>query len=36
MEQSAETGGQAPDFNLLAAGSGRWVSLRGNDGRLSF
>lgn len=33
MEQSAETGDRAPDFNLLAAGSGRWVSLRGNDGR---
>lgn len=33
MEQSAETGDRAPDSNLLAASSGRWVSLRGNDGR---
>lgn len=33
MEQRVETGDRAPDFDLLAAGSGRRVSLRGNDGR---
>ena len=33
MEQRVETGERAPDFDLLAAGSGRRVSLTGNDGR---
>ncbi len=33
MEQREERRNQAPDFDLLAAGSGRRVSLRGNDGR---
>lgn len=33
MEQRVETGERAPDFDLLAAGSGRRVSLAGNDGR---
>ncbi len=33
MEQRVEAGTRAPDFDLLAAGSGRRVSLRGNDGR---
>ena len=33
MEQRVETGKRAPDFDLLAAGSGRRVGIRGNDGR---
>ncbi|CAN5707751.1 hypothetical protein BH24ACT21_BH24ACT21_18080 [soil metagenome] len=33
MEQRAESRDRAPDFSLLAAGSGRQVTLRGNDGR---
>ena len=33
MEQRAETGDRAPGFDLLAAGSGRRVSLQANDGR---
>ena len=33
MEQRVEAGDRAPDFDLLAAGSGRRVSLRENDGR---
>ena len=33
MEQRVVTGDRAPDFDLLAVGSGRRVSLRGNDGR---
>ena len=33
MEQRVETGGRAPDFDLLAAGSGRRVGLLSNDGR---
>lgn len=33
MEQRAEDKDRAPDFSLLAAGSGRRVTLRGNDGR---
>ncbi len=33
MEQRVETGDRAPGFDLLAAGSGRRVSLQGNDGR---
>lgn len=33
MEQRVDTGERAPDFDLLAAGSGRRVSLAGNDGR---
>ncbi len=32
MEQRVETGNRAPDFDLLAAGSGRRFSLRGNYG----
>lgn len=33
MEQRVESGDRAPDFSLLAAGSGKKVTLRGNDGR---
>ncbi|MDP8940299.1 MAG: peroxiredoxin family protein [Actinomycetota bacterium] len=33
VEQRSENEDQAPDFSLLAAGSGRRVTLRGNDGR---
>lgn len=33
MEERVETGNRAPDFDLLAAGSGRRISLYGNDGR---
>jgi hypothetical protein len=33
LEQRAESRDRAPDFSLLAAGSGRQVTLRGNDGR---
>lgn len=33
MEQRAESRDRAPDFSLIAAGSGRRVTLRGNDGR---
>lgn len=33
MEQRIESGDRAPDFDLLAAGSGKRVMLRGNDGR---
>ena len=33
VQQCLETGGRAPNFSLLASGSGRRVSLRGNAGR---
>ncbi len=33
MEQRSESGDRAPGFSLLAAGSGRRVTLRGNEGR---
>lgn len=33
MEQRAESRDRAPDFSLLAAGSGRRVTLQANDGR---
>ena len=33
MEQRTENRDRAPDFSLLAAGSGRQVTLQGNDGR---
>ncbi|MGB3635836.1 MAG: hypothetical protein WA982_17500 [Rubrobacteraceae bacterium] len=33
MEQRTESENRAPDFSLLASGSGRRVTLRGNDGR---
>jgi peroxiredoxin len=33
VEQRAQNRDRAPDFSLLAAGSGRRVALQGNDGR---